>query len=185
MRLIKAILFCLCMCSFDLYAQVNVTGIVNDNTGETLPGVSILAKDGDRTYGTTTDMNGRYQIKVNQGTTLEFSFIGFATQKVKVGIGNVINITLEPENKLLDEVVVIGYGTVKKKDLLGSISTVKEDALAERVSGNVVESMRGLTSGVKITSSGQPGSNANITIRGLGSLTNNNPLIVMLALEPG
>ena len=55
MRLIKAILFCLCMCSFDLYAQVNVTGIVNDNTGETLPGVSILAKDGDRTYGTTTD----------------------------------------------------------------------------------------------------------------------------------
>lgn len=179
MRLIKAILFCLCMCSFDLYAQVNVTGIVNDNTGETLPGVSILAKDGDRTYGTTTDMNGKYQIKVNQGTTLEFSFIGFATQKVKVGTGNVINITLEPENKLLDEVVVIGYGTVKKKDLLGSISTVKEDALAERVSGNVVESMRGLTSGVKITSSGQPGSNANITIRGLGSLTNNNPLFII------
>lgn len=179
MRLIKAILFCLCMCSFDLYAQVNVTGIVNDNTGETLPGVSILAKDGDRTYGTTTDMNGKYQIKVNQGATLEFSFIGFATQKVKVGTGNVINITLEPENKLLDEVVVIGYGTVKKKDLLGSISTVKEDALAERVSGNVVESMRGLTSGVKITSSGQPGSNANITIRGLGSLTNNNPLFII------
>ena len=179
MRLIKAILFCLCMCSFDLYAQVNVTGIVNDNTGETLPGVSILAKDGDRTYGTTTDMNGKYQIKVNQGATLEFSFIGFATQKVKVGTSNVINITLEPENKLLDEVVVIGYGTVKKKDLLGSISTVKEDALAERISGNVVESMRGLTSGVKITSSGQPGSNANITIRGLGSLTNNNPLFII------
>ncbi|RGX77768.1 hypothetical protein DXA68_14415 [Bacteroides stercorirosoris] len=58
MRLIKAILFCLCMCSFDLYAQVNVTGIVNDNTGETLPGVSILAKDGDRTYGTTTQRAG-------------------------------------------------------------------------------------------------------------------------------
>ncbi len=167
------------MCSLNLYAQVSVTGTVNDNTGESLPGVSILAKDGDRTFGTTTDINGRYEIKVNQGATLEFSFIGFAKQKVKVGTNNVINITLEPENEMLDEVVVIGYGSVKKKDLLGSISTVKEDALAERVSGNVVEAMRGLTSGVKITSSGQPGSSATINIRGLGSLTNNNPLFII------
>ena len=73
---------------------------------------------------------------MNQGATLEFSFIGFAKQKVKVGTNKIINITLEPENEMLDEVVVIGYGSVKKKDLLGSISTVKEDALAERVSGN-------------------------------------------------
>ena len=164
MRPIQIIVFCLCMCSLNLYAQVSVTGTVNDNTGESLPGVSILAKDGDRTFGTTTDINGRYEIKVNQGATLEFSFIGFAKQKVKVGTNNVINITLEPENEMLDEVVVIGYGSVKKKDLLGSISTVKEDALAERVSGNVVEAMRGLTSGVKITSSGQPGSSATINI---------------------
>lgn len=179
MRPIQIIVFCLCMCSLNLYAQVSVTGTVNDNTGESLPGVSILAKDGDRTFGTTTDINGRYEIKVNQGATLEFSFIGFTKQKVKVGTNNVINITLEPENEILDEVVVIGYGSVKKKDLLGSISTVKEDALAERVSGNVVEAMRGLTSGVKITSSGQPGSSATINIRGLGSLTNNNPLFII------
>jgi len=179
MRPIQIIVFCLCMCSLNLYAQVSVTGTVNDNTGESLPGVSILAKDGDRTFGTTTDINGRYEIKVNQGATLEFSFIGFTKQKVKVGTNNVINITLEPENEMLDEVVVIGYGSVKKKDLLGSISTVKEDALAERVSGNVVEAMRGLTSGVKITSSGQPGSSATINIRGLGSLTNNNPLFII------
>ena len=179
MKPIQIILFCLCMCSLNLYAQVSVTGTVNDNTGESLPGVSILAKDGNRTFGTTTDINGRYEIKVNQGTTLEFSFIGFITQKVKVSTDNVLNIILEPENRILDEVVVIGYGSVKKKDLLGSISTVKEDALAERVSGNVVESMRGLTSGVKITSSGQPGSNASIVIRGLGSLTNNSPLFII------
>ena len=179
MRPIQIIVFCLCMCSLNLYAQVSVTGTVNDNTGESLPGVSILAKDGDRTFGSTTDINGRYEIKVNQGATLEFSFIGFAKQKVKVGTNKIINITLEPENEMLDEVVVIGYGSVKKKDLLGSISTVKEDALAERVSGNVVEAMRGLTSGVKITSSGQPGSSATINIRGLGSLTNNNPLFII------
>lgn len=170
---------CLLMCSFDLHAQINATGTVKDNNGETLPGVSILAKEDGRTHGTTTDINGKYEIKVNQGTVLEFSFIGYATQKVKVGNANVINITLTPENKMLDEVVVIGYGSVKKKDLLGSISTVKEDALAERVSGNVVEAMRGLTSGVKITSSGQPGSGATINIRGLGSLTNNNPLFII------
>ena len=135
MRPIQIIVFCLYMCSLNLYAQVSVTGTVNDNTGESLPGVSILAKDGDRTFGSTTDINGRYEIKVNQGATLEFSFIGFAKQKVKVGTNKIINITLEPENEMLDEVVVIGYGSVKKKDLLGSISTVKEDALAERVSG--------------------------------------------------
>ena len=179
MRLIQIIVFCLCMCSLNLYAQVSVTGTVNDNTGESLPGVSILAKDGDRTFGTTTDINGRYEIRVNQGAILEFSFIGFAIQKVKVGTNHTINIVLEPENKILDEVVVIGYGSVKKKDLLGSISTVKEDALTERISGNVVEAMRGLTSGVKITSSGQPGSSATINIRGLGSLTNNNPLFII------
>ena len=179
MRPIQIIVFCLCMCSLNLYAQVSVTGTVNDNTGESLPGVSILAKDGNRTFGTTTDINGRYEIRVNQGAILEFSFIGFAIQKVKVGTNHTINIVLEPENKILDEVVVIGYGSVKKKDLLGSISTVKEDALTERISGNVVEAMRGLTSGVKITSSGQPGSSATINIRGLGSLTNNNPLFII------
>lgn len=174
------LLVCLCMCSFDLFAQqINVKGTVIDNTGESLPGVSIITKDGDHTSGTTTDIDGKYEIKVKQGATLEFSFIGFTTQKVKVGTNSTINITLEPENKLLDEVVVIGYGTVKKKDLLGSISTVKQDALAERTSGNIVESMRGLTSGVKITSSGQPGSSASIIIRGLGSLTNNAPLFII------
>lgn len=171
MRLIVSILFCLCMCTSYLKAQINVTGIVNDNTGESLPGVSILANDGGRTFGTTTDIDGKYQLTVNEGTILEYSYIGYATQKVVVGKKRIINITLKPENKVLDEVVVIGYGSVKKKDLLGSISTVKEDALAERASGNIVEAMRGLTSGVKITSSGQPGTNANITIRGLGSLT--------------
>ena len=169
---------CLCIFSFDLYAQLNVTGTVSDNTGDLLPGVSILV-DGDRTRGTATDLNGRYEIKVNQGAILEFSFIGFTTQKVKVGSNTVINVVLEAENKLLDEVVVIGYGSVKKKDLLGAVSVVKEDALSERASGNIIESMRGLTSGVKITSSGQPGSNASMIIRGLGSLTNNNPLFII------
>ncbi|WP_286009528.1 SusC/RagA family TonB-linked outer membrane protein [Barnesiella viscericola] len=178
MRL-TSILFCLCMCTAYLQAQISVTGTVTDNTGASLPGVSILAKDGSRTWGITTDVNGQYQLVVNKGATLEYSYVGYASQKVVVGKNKVINVMLEPENEILDEVVVIGYGTVKKKDVLGSISTVKEDALAERTSGNVVEAMRGLTSGVKITSSGQPGSNANITIRGLGSLTNNDPLFII------
>ena len=114
MRPIQLIVFCLCMCSLNLYAQVSVTGTVNDYTGESLPGVSILAKDGNRTFGTTSDIYGRYEIRVNQGAILEFSFIGFAIQKVKVGTNHTINIVLEPENKILDEVVVIGYGSENK-----------------------------------------------------------------------
>ena len=81
MKPIRIILFCLCMCSLNLYAQVSVTGTVSDNTGESLPGVSILAKDGNRTFGATTDINGKYEIKVNQGAILEFSFIGFTKKR--------------------------------------------------------------------------------------------------------
>lgn len=91
----------------------------------------------------------------------------------------IYDIVLKEDSKLLDEVVVIGYGTVRKKDVLGSISTVRGNDLAERNTGNIVESMRGMAAGVKITSSGQPGSNASMVIRGLGSLTNNSPLFII------
>ena len=158
MRPIQIIVFCLCMCSLNLYAQVSVTGTVNDNTGESLPGVSILAKDGDRTFGTTTDINGRYEIKVNQGATLEFSFIGFTKQKVKVGTNNVINITLEPENEMLDEVVIVGQGTQKKVSVTGAIATVK-GATLKAPSSSLTSSLAGKLAGVvSMVNSGEPGS---------------------------
>lgn len=162
------------------YAQQNhaVTGKVVDTTNAPLPGVSVYLK-GTQT-GTVTDANGIYRLSgIPANGTLVFSFVGMKSQEILINSRASINITLEEESVGLDEVVAIGYGTVKKKDLLGAVSVVKEEALAERASGNVVESLRGLTSGVKVTTSGQPGSNASVIIRGLGSLTNNNPLFII------
>lgn len=162
-----------------LFAQnKTITGVVKDELGTVLPGVSVFVKG--TSNGVATNAQGEFQIKVpGSEAILTFSFIGTVSQDIKVGAKNRIEIILQSSVTNLEEVVAIGYGTVKKKDLLGAVSVVKQDALAERSSGNVVESMRGLTSGVKITTSGQPGNNAAITIRGLGSLTNNNPLFII------
>ncbi len=162
------------------YAQQNlsISGKVVDTANAPLPGVSVYLK-GTQT-GTVTDANGIYRLSgIPANGTLVFSFVGMKSQEIPINSRASINVTLAEESVGLDEVVAIGYGTVKKKDLLGAVSVVKEEALAERASGNVVESLRGLTSGVKVTSSGQPGSNASIIIRGLGSLTNNNPLFII------
>ncbi len=161
------------------HAQNVITGTVLDENGEVMPGVSVVTEVNGELKGTSTDIDGKYSISVEIGNVLEFSSIGYVSQKVVVRGNAAINVVLEPDTKLLDEVVVVGYGSVKKKDILGSVATVRGNDLAERNTGGVVESMRGLTPGVKITSSGQPGSNASIVIRGLGSLTNNNPLFII------
>lgn len=162
-----------------MYTQnLSVQGTVTDTKGETLIGVSVKIQG--ETVGTVTDINGKFTLNnIPSNSVLEISYLGMRSQTIPLNGKTTLNITLEEDIETLDELVVVGYGTVKKKDLLGAISVVKEDALAERASGNIVESMRGLTSGVKITSSGQPGSNASIIIRGLGSLTNNNPLFII------
>lgn len=165
--------------SFEAFAQKSIKGTVKDEKGETLIGVAVTATQNGRKVGTTTDINGQYTISVAEGATLEFSSIGYITKQVAPGKQSVVDVILEEDALLLEEAVAIGYGTVKKKDILGSVSTVREAALESRTSGGVVESMRGLTSGVKITSSGMPGSGATMIIRGLGSLTNNGPLFIV------
>ena len=174
--LLPTLLFFLCTGSI-AFAQRNVYGTVIDNNGEILAGVGITANVGGKVTGTLTDTDGTFTINVPEGTVLEFSFVGFQPQQITVGEGDQINVRLVPD--VLQESVVIGYGTVKKKDVLGSISTVREQALQNKKTGNVVESMRGLTSGVKITSSGCPGTNASIQIRGIGSFTGNSPLFIV------
>ena len=158
-------------------AQTLVRGTVTDEKGEALPGVSVLVKAGGKIVdGVFTDASGQYQISAPAGSELEFSFMGFQPQSFPLGQAPA-NLTLKPD--ILQESVVIGYGTVKKKDVLGSISTVREQDLLNRKTSGVVESMRGMTSGVKITSSGQPGSGAAIQIRGIGSFTGNSPLFIV------
>ena len=158
-------------------AQNLVKGTVTDDKGEALPGVSVVVRQGGKVLdGAFTDVSGQYQIQAPAGSDLEFSFVGFQTKAFPAGqVPTQVSLATD----ILQESVVVGYGTVKKKDVLGSISTVREQDLLNRKTGNVVESMRGMTSGVKITSSGQPGSGASIQIRGIGSFTGNSPLFIV------
>lgn len=183
---VNQILFLLiifCMGSMSAYAQRTVKGVVSDEKGAPMAGVSVIIEGTQK--GIATNTSGAYSINVESKKRLVFSFFGYETQKIEVLNSDVINVTMTEAVNHLNEVVVIGYGSVKKKDILGSISSVKASDLEDRASGNVIESMRGKVSGVKITSSGQPGSNANIVIRGIGSLTNNSPLYIIDGLYGG
>lgn len=163
--------------SVGIFAQTRVAGTVADSGGEPLAGVAVFTQVGASTVSALTDEDGNFSIEVPEGSVLTFSMMGFATRLVAAS--EKMNVVLDEERNVLDESVVIGYGTVKKKDLLGSVSTVREQSLQDRKSGGVIQSMQGLVSGVNITSSGQPGSNAAIKIRGIGSFTGNSPLFIV------
>ncbi len=157
-----------------------VSGLVTGEGNIGLPGVSVLVK-GTQT-GTNTDANGRFQLAVpNESSVLVFSFLGYASQEVTVGNRSQINIALSVDTKALDEVVVIGYGTVKKSDLTGSVSSLKMDELNKVPVASITQSLAGRTSGVRVTSeSGAPGAGVKIRIRGTNSLQgDNDPLYVI------
>jgi TonB-linked SusC/RagA family outer membrane protein len=176
--------YCFGMLLFLFFGVINVTaqtisGVVTDNTtGEPLVGVVIVNKLDNR-QSVYTDNYGKYTINVAANSTLVFSYIGYTSQEINVGDQVIINVALSENVELIDEVVVIGYGSIKKKDLTGAVSVIKSESLRDRSSSNVISSLRGLASGVKVTSSGLPGQSAFITIRGLGSLTNNSPLFII------
>ena len=159
------------------FAQNGIRGTVVDQDGEPLPGVAVIADNGGAKTGASTGVDGKFTINVPEGTSLEFSYLGF--KSVTLAASNGMSVVLEEDKTILDESVVIGYGTVKKKDLLGSVSTVRAQALEDRKATGVVSSMQGLVSGVNITSSGRPGSGASIKIRGIGSFTGNSPLFIV------
>lgn len=165
------------LCSLSVFAQQKVNGTVTDDSGEPLAGVAIFTELNGSTVSTFSDLEGNFTIQVPAGTALTFSSMGFISQEIPAS--DEMFVTLLKEKTLLDESVVIGYGTVKKKDLLGSVSTVREQSLQDRKSDGVIQSMQGLVPGVNITSSGQPGSNASIRIRGIGSFTGNSPLFIV------
>lgn len=162
---------------------VIVTGKVTDNTGP-LPGVSIKLK-GSST-GTTTDTEGRYTINIPDGIgTLVFSFIGFTAQEIIVAGRNTIDVKLSAESGALDEVVVVGYGTQKRADLTGAISTVTGADLAKRTPTNTALALQGMTPGLTILNGGgEPGKGAiGVRIRGVGTLGNSNPLVLIDGIE--
>ncbi|HLW08682.1 MAG TPA: TonB-dependent receptor [Marinilabiliaceae bacterium] len=168
---------------FSVYAQESrmVSGKVTDNTSEPLPGVNIVIK-GTGT-GTVTDFDGNYQLQVPNPTqaTLQFRYIGFDEQEIVVGNRSVINVVLESSSIGLDEVVAIGYGTVRKRDITGSVASVSGESLQAIPVASATEAITGKLAGVQITTTeGSPDAEMKIRVRGGGSITGDNtPLFIV------
>ena len=158
---------------------LRVEGIVtssDDNLG--IPGVSVLVKG--TTTGASTDMDGRYELTVPAGSVLVFSFIGMVTEERTVTEAGELNVVLTPDTQELSEIVVIGYGTQKKSVVTASIAKISADDLASTAPVRMDNALKGLASGVTVTSSsGQPGAAAQIRVRGIGTINNSDPLYIV------
>ena len=169
---------------FAAYAQKTVTGTVKDATGEPMIGVSVVV-DGT-SIGSVTDLDGNFTIqKVPNNATLKVSYVGYKEQKLSVGSQSNFNIVMDEDNQGLDEVVVIGYGTVKKKDLTGSVASIKQTDIAQVAAPDAMQAMQAKVPGLDLISGdGQAGSSVSITLRGNRSISaSNNPLIIVDGVE--
>ena len=181
---IRGILVSLALCivtTSTLRAQVReVSGVVTDiSSGETLIGVAVMASDGGATA--ITDLDGRYSISVGPDVKLTFTCVGMLPQTIVPGDRTVIDVAMEPDRELLEEVIVVAYGTTKKESFTGSAEVVKSDKFKDRGVTDVSKMLDGQVSGVMVTSgSGQPGSGAELRVRGFGSINASNaPLLVV------
>ena len=160
-----------------LNAQTVKGTVISGTDNEPLIGASVMVQG--TKDGTVTDLDGNFTIAAKNGQTLEVSYLGFITQKVKV-TGSVINVTLNEDKQSLDEVVVVGYGVQKKKLVTGATVQLKGDDIAKLNTTNPLSAMQGQTPGVNIVStSGQPGAAMSVTIRGLGTVGNSQPLYLI------
>ena len=161
-----------------LFAQNKVSGTVVDNIGPVI-GASVVEKGTNN--GAITDLDGKYTISVRPGATLVFSSIGYATQEIAVGSQSVIDVVLAEDTEFLDEVVVVGYGTMKKSDLAGASVSMKEDAIKGSIITNIDQSLQGRAAGVTaVQTSGAPGSSSSIRVRGQATINANaEPLYVI------
>lgn len=163
-----------------LYAQgLLVEGTIADPTGMPIAGASVIVKN--TTIGVQSDFDGNYSIEVpDSQSILIISYMGYATEEISVGTQTRLNVTLKESAEGLDEIVIVGYGTQKKSDVTGAISSVKSEELTKVVTTNPIDALQGRVAGVTVTSSsGSPGSTSDITIRGIGSFGNNQPLYIV------
>ncbi|PZR39609.1 MAG: SusC/RagA family TonB-linked outer membrane protein [Azospira oryzae] len=158
---------------------ITVTGVVTEDNGQPLPGVSISVQG--TTNGTVTDSEGKYSVSVpGPESVLSFSFIGYTSQNIIVGQQTVINVTLAADMQTLSEIVVVGYGTQEKSDVTGAVSSIKGTDLENLPSGGAQQALQGRSAGVNIVrNGGAPGNAGSIRIRGLGTVNNADPLIVI------
>lgn len=171
-------LFALCLAFPALAQKITVTGTVVDGTGEPLIGASVIPQGTN--LGAATDFDGKFQLEVASNATLVVSYVGYETQNVPVNGQTIIKITMKENSLLLDEVVAIGYGTVKKNDATGSVATVKPSEIQAGLATSAQDLLVGQTPGVVVTTSAGPEGSGTIRIRGGSSLNaNNDPLIVV------
>ena len=170
---------CLLLATIPAFSQTKtVTGTVTDAAGDALIGVSILVQGSNN--GVVTDLDGKYTLNnVPENATLIISYIGMLTQEVKVNGQSVVNVTLKEDSQQLEEVVVIGYGAAKAKDLTAPITVVKGEALTTVPSTTPMAALQGKVPGVNIVNNGAPGEGPTVQIRGIGSFSNSKPLFVV------
>ena len=169
----------LTMFCFVAFAQKTVTGTVKDASGEPMIGVTVATGSGT---GAVTDLDGNFTIQnASPSTVLNISYVGYKSQSVKVGSNSTLNIVLQEDNTTLEDVVVIGYGTMKRRDLTGAVASVSGDQIAANPVANVAQALQGQLPGVSVMSQdGRPGATMSIRVRGGGSITqSNDPLFIV------
>ncbi|MWB94130.1 SusC/RagA family TonB-linked outer membrane protein [Flavobacterium sp. GA093] len=182
----RFIWLCIAMlCTVATFGQLTVKGTVKDKGAVPIPGVNVIVKG--TTVSTATDFDGNFSITVpNKESQIEFSFIGFTNKTVKVDGQTTLNIVLQEANQTLDEVVVVGYATVKKSDVTSSIASVKGKELQTMTVGNVTESLQGKVAGVQVTGAGGPGAQPRVLIRGISTVNlDTDPLYVVDGIPMG
>lgn len=172
-------LLLICMVPLTALAQsIQLKGTVLDSKGETLIGASVLEKG--TTNGCITDIDGNFTLTVNPKATLVISYVGYVTQEIQVNGRSSLKATLKDDSEMLDEVVVVGYGTMKKSDMTGAISSVDTEELTKRATTNPAEALQGKIAGVNITKAGgNAGAGVSIKIRGVKSFGSNEPLYII------
>jgi len=161
--------------------SVTVKGVVKDGTGEAIIGASVMEVGASATNGTITDFDGNFSLNVSANSKLRISYIGYQTQEIAISGKTQFDVTLREDAALLDEVVVVGYGNMKRSDLTGSVSSINEDAIKKSVVTSVDQVLQGRAAGVQIqANTGMPGGSSSIRIRGINSLQmSNEPIFVI------
>lgn len=155
-------------------AQSKLTGTVTDQSGEPVIGATVSVK-GETQGSTVTDLDGRFSITAKPGQTLRLTYIGMKEKLVKVGNSQTLSIRMEDDAIVLNEVVAVGYGTMKRSDLTGSVSSVNSKAIEQSGAMTIDQAMQGRLAGVQmLTNSGTPGGGSSVQIRGIGSINSTN-----------
>ncbi|MGS2740598.1 SusC/RagA family TonB-linked outer membrane protein [Sinomicrobium sp. M5D2P17] len=158
---------CIAIFPAGVYAQETITGKVIDADNQPLPGANILV-EGTNRYA-VSDFDGNFSVEASPGEVLEVTYIGFQSRQITVGDDDTLTITLQEDTSELDEVVVVGYGTQRKADLTGAITTIESEDIEKTPAANVVQSLQGKVSGVQVVSAGSPGDSPTVRLRGVGS----------------